>query len=386
VRLQLRPCLPGILALLATAADARAQALDARVATEYGQYVDSEHVFVETPSVRGSVTDPTRGWSVDGQYLVDVVSAASADIVSTASRNWTEVRQEGVLGAAYKPHAFGVQANGYVSSEPDYLSLSAGGAVTQDLLDKNLTLLLGYGRSHDVGGRTGTPFSVFSRVVDRDAFKAAATFVLDTRTVASIIGDLMLDNGDQSKPYRYIPLFAPGTDVPKGASVETVNALRVSARPLEQLPLSRQRYALTTRLAHRFHLATLRLEERLYADSWAMLATTSDARLLFDLGSRVETGPHARLHAQSSVSFWQRAYTYGPGFDFPALRTGDRELGPLLTVTGGWTLNLGLGSTETPMSWVLGFHIGATSTQYLDDLYLTNRVSVLGGMMLEANL
>ena len=375
-----------MLALLATAVDARAQSLDARVATEYGQYADSEHVFVETPSVRGAVSDPTRGWSVDGQYLVDVVSAASADIVSTASRNWTEVRQEGILDASYKPHSFGVQASGYLSSEPDYLSVSAGGAITQDLLDKNVTLLLGYGRSHDVGGRTGTPFSVFSRVVDRDAFKAAVTLVLGPRTVASLLGDVMLDSGDQSKPYRYVPLFAPGTDVPKGASVEVVNALRVSARPLEQLPLSRQRHALTARLAHRFHLATLRLEQRAYADSWAMLATTSDARFLFDLGPRVETGPHARVHAQSSVSFWQRAYTYGPGFDYPALRTGDRELGPLVSVTAGWTLNLGLGSDATPMSWVLGFHIGATTTQYLDDLYLTQRVSALGGMMLEADL
>lgn len=374
------------LALLAIAVDARAQSLEGRVAAEYGQYADSDHVFVETPSVRGSVADPTRGWSVDGQYLVDVVSAASVDIVSTASRNWQEVRQEGVLDAAYKPHSFGVQASSYVSSEPDYLSLSAGGAITQDLLDKNLTLLLGYARSHDVAGRTGTPFSVFSREVDRDAIKASASLVLDARTVASLIGDLMLDSGDPSKPYRYIPLFAPGTDVPRGAPINRVNALRVSARPLEQLPLSRQRYALTARLAHRYHGATLRLEERLYADSWAMLATTSDARLLFDLGARVETGPHARVHGQSSVSFWERAYTFGPGFEYPALRTGDRELGPLFSVTGGWTLDLGLGSDDTPMSWVLGFHVGATTTQYLDDLYVTQRISALGGVMLETEL
>ncbi len=38
------------------------------------------------------------GWSVDGRYLVDVVSAASVDIVSTASRRWEEVRHAGSLG------------------------------------------------------------------------------------------------------------------------------------------------------------------------------------------------------------------------------------------------------------------------------------------------
>jgi hypothetical protein len=373
-------------ATLTVSAAAGAQSLDARVGTEYGQYADSDHVFVETPSVHGMVSDPARGWSASGQYLVDVVSAASVDIVSTASRNWNEVRQAGDVEGAYKPGNLGVSVNGSVSSEPDYLSWAAGGEITQDLLQKNLTLQLGYGHGHDVAGRAGTPFSVFSRVLDRDAFKGAVGFVMDRSTVASIMGDVQLEGGDPSKPYRYIPLFAPGTIVPRGAPIELVNGLRVSARPLEQLPLSRQRYALTGRLAHRYGQSTLRLDERLYADSWAMLATTTDVRFLFDLGPRVETGPHARLHAQSAVSFWERAYTLGPGFDFPALRTGDRELGPLFSATAGWTFEIGLGRAVDPRSWLLGVHLNATSTQYLDDLYVTQRVSALGGVSLEVGL
>jgi hypothetical protein len=200
------------------------------------------------------------------------------------------------------------------------------------------------------------------------------------------MGDLDIEHGDPSKPYRYIPLFAPGVSVPRGAPIDLVNRLRESERPLEQLPLSRQRYAITGRLAHRYRRATLRLDERLYADSWAMLATTTDVRMLFDLGSRVETGPHGRLHAQSAVSFWERAYTLGPGFDFPALRTGDRELGPLYSVTAGWTFDIALGGASDPRSWLLGFHLNATSTQYLDDLYVTQRVSALGGASLEVGL
>jgi hypothetical protein len=389
VRLQLsvpRSAWLVLAASLAVSTSAGAQSIDARVGTEYGQYADSDHVFVETPSVHGLVASPTRGWSVSGQYLVDVVSAASVDIVSTASRNWNEVRQEGNVQGAYKPGNLGASVNGSVSSEPDYLSWAAGGELTQDLLAKNLTLQLGYGHGHDVAGRTGTPFSVFSRVLDRDAFKGAIGLVLDRATVASFIGDVDLEGGDPSKPYRYIPLFAPGTNVPRGAPIELVNSLRVSARPLEQLPLSRQRYALTGRLAHRYSRATLRLDERLYGDSWAMLATTTDVRFLFDLGDRVETGPHARVHVQSAVSFWERAYTLGPGFDFPALRTGDRELGPLFNVTGGWTLEIAVGRAADPRSWLLGFHLSATSTQYLDDLYVTQRISALGGVSLEAGL
>jgi hypothetical protein len=359
--------------------------LTEHLATEYGEYADTDHVFVETPSTAVAVSNPTAGWSVGGHYLVDVISAASVDIVSTASRAWHEVRQEGSVEGAYKPKTFGVQANAAVSDEPDYLSLSAGAAVTQDLMNKNVTWLLGYSHGHDVAGRTGTPFSVFSHVIDRDAVTGVLALVVSPTTVLSLIGDMIFENGDQSKPYRYIPLFAPGTSVPRGASIAVVNDLRVSARPLEQLPLSRERYAMTTRLAHRYAHATLRLDERLYGDSWTMKATTTDARYLIDLSTRVETGPHARLHAQTAVDFWQRAYLSGPGFEVPGLRTGDRELGPLVNLTGGWSVRIGIGPDAAPTSWVLGFDLNATSTQYLDDLYVTERTSVLGGMTLEAD-
>jgi hypothetical protein len=253
-------------------------------------------------------------------------------------------------------------------------------------MNKNVTWLLGYAHGHDIAGRTGTAFSVFSRVIDRNAFNAALTLVVSPSTVASLIGDVILENGDPSKPYRYIPLFSAGANVPRGASIDLVNNLRVSARPLEQLPLSRQRYGLTLRVAHRYHLATLRLDERLYVDSWATKATTTDVRYLFDLSRRIELGPHARLHAQSAVDFWQRAYLFGPGFEYPALRTGDRELGPLVNVTAGGTLRIGLGDDANPTSWVLGFDGNATSTQYLNDLYVTQRISVLGGVTLETDL
>ncbi len=352
----------------------------------YGQYVDTDHVFVETPSVSAAVSNPAAGWSVGGEYLADVISAASVDVVSTASQNWKEVRQEGNVAASYKPRTFGVQASGRVSDEPDYLSWTAGGAITQDVMDKDVTWLVGYAHSHDIAGRTGTPFSVFSEALNRDAFNGSLTLVVNPKTIASFIVDGIFENGDQSKPYRYIPLFAPGTYVPRGAPIDLVNSLRVSARPLEQLPLSRQRYALTGRVAHRDHLATLRLDERLYADSWLMKATTTDARYLFDLSDRVEIGPHVRVHAQTSVNFWQRAYVLEPGFQYPAFRTGDRELGPLLNFTGGGTLRLGVGPNANPTSWVLAFDLDATYTQFLDDLYLTRRFSNLGVFTLETDL
>jgi hypothetical protein len=389
VRVQLRLLLAVVLvvATLGTAhAEPSVSNVVTRASSEVAGYADTDHVFVLTPTLGVNVTNPTAGWSVGGRYLVDVVSAASVDIVSTASRRYKEIRNVGSMDASYKPGQWGFAAHGAISSEPDYQAYSGGGEITRDFLQKNVTALLGYEHGHDIAGRTGTPFSVFSRVLNREAFKAGLTVLLDRSTVASFVADVIVESGDPSKPYRYVPLFEPGTVVPQGMTIDQVTQLRSSARVLEQLPLSRDRFAVSTRIAHRFNGATLRLDERLYTDSWGLHATTTDARLLVDVGPRVEIGPHARFHAQTSVDFWQRGYVLRPGFDFPALRTGDRELGPLVGLTGGGRIRIGLGGAETPKSWVLGFDWNVTETQFLDDIYITHRLSTIGALTLEAEL
>lgn len=358
----------------------------ARASSETAEYADTDHVFVTSPSITGSVAKPTAGWIVNGSYLVDVVSAASVDIVSTASRRWEEVRQAGTLEAVYKRGTFGASASGAVSFEPDYASWTAGLIVTQDLLEKNLTLLAGYDHERDVAGRTGTPFSVFSHTIETDGIKAGLTLLLDRATTGSALLDAEFVNGDSSSPYRYIALFGAGTRVPLGASIDTVNTLRLSERVLEQVPLSRNRYALTLRVAHRFHTSTLRLEERLYDDTWDLLAQTFDAHWLVALGRRVELGPHMRLHDQTGVDFWRRLYVLGSDFNYPAYRTGDRQLGPLVSVTGGGSLRVGIGSTREPMKWTLGLDLEAMYSKYFDDLYLTDRTGILGALSLEAEL
>jgi hypothetical protein len=356
-----------------------------RVATEVAGYADTDHVAVLTPSISGHVEDPAAGWSVDGSYLVDVISAASVDIVSTASPRWTEVRQAGDATASYKPKDFGVTASGSVSSEPDYVAYAAGGAITQDLDDRNLTLLLGYGYGHDTIGRTGTPFSVYSHSFDHHTIDAGFTRLLDRRTVLALTADLRLENGDSSKPYRYIPLFSAqiAPSVPAGATIQEVSHLRLPETVIERLPLSRQRFGLTARVAHRRRGATTRIESALYGDTWGLFAFTADGRELFDLAPRWSVGPHVRYYVQSAVSFWHAAYV-GTAFAVPAFRTGDRELGPLMNLTGGGTARWEIGPMETPERYALGFAFDTTYTRFFDDLYITRRLSTLGALTAEA--
>jgi hypothetical protein len=362
-----------------------------RASMELAGYNDSDHVTVVTPSVALGIED-TSGASLHATYLVDVVSAASVDIVSTASSRWKEVRQAGSVSGEYKPHDFGVAVGTSFSSEPDYLSYGAYATVTKDFDEKNVSVFFGYGFSHDTIGRCGdnggcTPFSVFSRPLQRGSFNGGVDFVVDRDSLASLTGDVVIENGDQSKPYRYIPMFAASVapNVANGASLALVNQERLPERPLEQLPLSRRRLALTGRYARRLDGSTLRLEERVYDDSWGLVASSSDARWIFDLGRRFALWPHVRFHVQNEVSFWQRAYVSGaaPGWNLPEFRTGDRELGPLWTIEGGFGMKWYVGSDAEPERWALQFTGDAMYTSFLDDLFLTHRTAELGALGFE---
>jgi hypothetical protein len=365
-----------------------------RFASELAVYNDSDHVTVVTPSISADI-DNVSGASLHGNYLVDVVSAASVDIVSTASSRWQEVRQAGGLSGMFKPKDFGVGVGGSASVEPDYQSFGGFGQMVKDFDEKNWTATFGFGLSHDIAGRCGagsecTPFSVFSRELWRGAFNGGLAFVIDRASLGSLSADVIVENGDQSKPYRYIPMFSPSVaaSAQPGASIAWVNANRLPERPLEQLPLERHRAALTGRYAHRFEGSTVRLEERFYDDDWGTVASTTDARWIFDLGSRLELWPHARLHAQSAASFWKLAYVSesATGWNLPEYRTGDRELGPLVTVGGGLGLRWYMGASAQPEQWMLQLSSEAMYTSFLDDLYITSRTAILGAFVFQGQL
>jgi hypothetical protein len=360
--------------------------INARATTEIAGYIDSTATSVLTPSVGLVVESPTAGWGVSGRYLVDVVSAASPDIVSTASPHWNEVRQAGNLGVRYKPGTFGIAVNAATSYTPDYLSLSAGAQLSQELDEKNLTLIAGYGYGHDVIGRSRTAFSVFSRTLDYHSIQAGLSRIVNASLVIGVYGDVVLENGDQSKPYRYIPIFTPAVaaTIPVGATPTVVANARLQAKPLEQLPLERERYALTARLAWRGdNGTTLRVEERGYADTWGLKASTTDARYFIDLSRRWTIWPHARFNVQNSVSFWKRAYTANGEHDLPALRTGDRELSSLFTAGGGGGVRVALGKTGSVDDLVLTTTIDAFYTSFADAIYVKERLSALAATALE---
>ncbi len=387
MQLTLRRFLVAVIAIAVLLLPGAAHAGDVttKASTEVAAYQDSVATSVLTPSIGVSVESPTEGWRASGRYLVDVVSAASPDIVSTASPRWTEVRNAGTIGGRYKPGSFGAAVSATTSYTPDYLSLGASGQLIQELDEKDLTLTEGYGYGHDTIGRTGTPFSVFSRDLGYHTLSLGISRVLNPSLVLSLAGDFVIERGDQSKPYRYIPIFTPDVarGVPRGVSVDSVASLRMQARPLEQLPLARERGSISGRIAWRMASSTLRLDERLYTDTWGLRATTTDARWLFDLSQRVTLWPHLRAHVQSGVSFWKRAYSAASIDALPALRTGDRELGPLMNLGAGGGIRLALGKAGSIDDFVWSTTFDGTYTSFADALYVKERISALLATSLE---
>ncbi|MEO7113855.1 MAG: DUF3570 domain-containing protein [Polyangiaceae bacterium] len=358
--------------------------------TELAAYSDTNHVYVFSPSINGSILSPTSGWNVAGSFLVDFVTAASPDIVSEASSHYVEKRYAGSLSGGYKPGLYGVSAFANVSDEPDYLSLTAGGAVVADMHDKLITPRLAYSHSDDTIGRSDTPFSVFHNKLYTNGFDGSVSLVLSPTSVLVAGVSLTTERGDQSKPYRYIPMFtsAIASKVPAGVPVDVVNFYRLPFRPVEQLPTERDRYAFAIRFNHRFPNATLRLEERLYADSWLTKATSTDIRFIQDMGRYLRVWPHVRLHGQTAAGFYQLAYTaiidsVGK-IIVPTYRSDDRELGPLVTGTLGAGGRIALGKAEGNTSYGITVTGDLMYTRFFEALFVTTRTAVYGALGFDA--
>lgn len=362
--------------------------LNGKFAFEFSGYHDSDKTDVLSPALLFNFEHPTNGWGFGGSFLADVVTTASTDIVATASPRWTEQRYVPALGGHKKFGDVDVNLHTAFSIEPDYFASSIGTFVSLDLRQKTITPSISYDFSYDIAGRSGTSYSVFSRRITRHAVDLASSFVLDKHSILTTNMSIVAEIGNVSKPYRYIPTFSRdiAPRVLPGLALPTVDAVRNPERILEQLPLSRQRFALAARYARRFSTTTLRAEERLYTDSWGLKATTTDMRILFDVNNSVRLWPHARFHAQTGADFWQLAYVAertATGLQVPKYRTGDRELGPLFAVTGGAGVRFAFGESK---NWGLSLNGDFVYTQFTQTLYILQRFGYFGSLLLEVDV
>jgi hypothetical protein len=347
---------------------------------EVAGYIDNTATEVLSPSSRFGFENEVAGWGVEASLLVDVVTSASTDIVATASPRWTDERVAPALSGHFKAGNATINLGADSSVESDYIAAGGNVGAAIDFAEKTITPSLSYAFEYNLAGRRGTPYDVYQRVLYSHALDLGIDFVLDKSTILVPNVTAVLEFGDSAKPYRWVPTFAPGTKIDPGASVAEVNKKRTNVVLEERVPQARQRYAVSAMLAHRFTAVTLRLDERLYIDTWGLKATTTDFMLPIDASRAFRFWPHVRFHAQTGVDFWQLAYTVKEtpdGVVASSLRAGDRELGPLLGLTFGGGFRAGSDTVGVTVA------VDGVYTDFLEQLYVTDRLAGFGSTTLE---
>ena len=340
-------------------------------------YSDNDNVRIISPQLAVHHPLDDDGGSVGARVVVDVVSAASVDVVSQATDRFSETRTEVDLSLAKAMGKWLPSFSYNYSHEPDYLSNGFGVGVQRRLGSADTTLRLGYNLSLDTVGYHGTSMMNFSESLTTHMLSASITQNASPTTVIRGIYTLSVQDGYMEKPYRFVPLFdQAGIDkaAMDGVSInlETFDQYRLPLRPAESVPDQRIGHAFAMRLMQYVKglPGSLRLDYQFFADTWGVQAHMLQPGIYWKRSDRTTVSTYGRLYIQQAAGFWQRQYIVQPG-QVPKYRTMDRDLSDYLTVTGGARIQW----HKSPLT--LYADGSAMYTHYDDYLFLTSRLALV---------
>ncbi len=310
MRLQL---ITGSLVILAAAsAHGEPEGDHATVVARTSVYADDDHTAISTSTVAVHAK-PTSKLTVSARYVADAVSSASVDVVTAATKRWTELRSEVLGGAAYGDGTTTASLDYVYSHEHDWDSHTVAFAASRDLFHHNLTLGMAASYGANAVGRADD--ANFSERMRTMGGALRAVWVGGTHDIFNASYDLSRVDGYQSSPYRYAYVAAPG-----GVPI---------ALP-EEAPDLRMRHAVTLRWNHHMGKDTaLRSHARVYGDDWGVRSLTAGTELVVGLAP-FEIGASIRGYAQQHARFYQDVY------DAPRMyMTADRELSTFQDIFAG---------------------------------------------------
>ena len=277
----------------------------------YHRY-DGGGMVIDGPSilVRKSVGPQ---FSLTGNYYVDSVSAASVDVLATASE-YTEKRTE-FSGSVDYLHDKTILSLGYTnSSENDFKANSAHVSVSQDFFGDLSNVTLGYSRGWD---EVGMIKSDFSKDVDRQNYRIGFTQVLSKNALLGFNFELVSDEGYLNNPYRqYRYLDAGGYRYLPEVYPETRTSNATAVRAQYYLP----------------YRASIKGEYRYFSDSWGIDAHTYEVLYVHPIGQHWTVEGRYRYYTQGQADF------YGDLFPFASSQTylaRDKELSTFTSTTLG---------------------------------------------------
>ena len=285
----------------------RPVAIDGDAEIRESFYYDSDHTQVSTTSVDATVVPGRIGLTLRGEYLADVISSASIDVVSAATGRWEETRHQASGGVTFERELWTADAGYTFSDENDWTSHTANVSLGRDFLQRNTNVTAGYVYVHNRVFRADD--SNFRDQLQTHAVNLTVTQVLGKKTNFRVSGFFADNRGYQSSPYRFVPVGTTFGTPPDPAGT-CAGAL---ACPLERHPHLRQRYAVAPTVIQYAPIGqrpgAFLATYRLYGDSWQILSHTLELAYRLDLARWFQVRVRSRTYFQDKAFFYQERYS-----------------------------------------------------------------------------
>lgn len=259
----------------------------------------------------------TTNTSVVANYYVDMVSSASIDVVTTASK-YEEERQEQSIGIDYLHGKSKMSLSYKVSDENDFDAKSAHFNLSQDMFGDLTTITLGYSRGWDVVGKRND--ASFAKDTDRQNYRIGVSQVLTKNLIMGASFETITDEGYLNNPYRSVRYLDGG--VARGYSYQA-----------EVYPNTRTSNALAFRAKYFLpYRAAVYGEFRLYQDDWGINGQDVEIGYTHPLGDHWLFDVHMRTYSQTKADFYSDLFAGQNAQNFLAR---DKELSTFSDLTLG---------------------------------------------------
>lgn len=234
--------------------------------------------------------------SVSGQYYVDMVSAASVDVLATASE-YTEERTEYTLGVDYL-HDDSILSLGYTnSSENDYEANTVYFSTSQEFFGGMSTVTLGYARGWDDVGVVGN--DSFNEEAKRQNYQLGLSQVVTRNSLLGLDLEVVTDEGFLQNPYR------------RNRYIDPNDPTNFILDQPERYPDTRTSFSVATRALYYLpYRASIRGEFRYFSDSWGIDAQTYELAYVHALNPRWTLEGRARYYVQDEADFYSDLYAF----------------------------------------------------------------------------
>ncbi|WP_225314419.1 DUF3570 domain-containing protein [Marinobacter halotolerans] len=233
--------------------------------------------------------------SVSGQYYVDSVSAASVDVLATASE-YEEERTEYTAGVDYL-HDRSILSLGYtISTENDYEANTVYFSVSQEFFGGMSTVTLGYANGWDEIRERGN--DTFEAEAKRRNYQLGLSQVITTNSLLGLDLEVVTDEGYLQNPYRQNRYIDPN---------DSTNFLY---QP-ERYPETRTSYSVAARALYYLpYRASVRAEYRYFNDTWGITGHTYEVAYVHALNPRWSVEGKARYYDQDQADFYSDLYAF----------------------------------------------------------------------------